>query len=105
MADRPRYESMVQPFLVRVRPRRPLTPTQQIVADLVARGMRYPDIGKALSMRPETVKFHTICVAKLLPGDLPAQARVATWWRGATRDVLTGEGLPREPELVGPPPR
>lgn len=48
-------------------PIRPLSPAQQRVADLVARGFDVPDIAKALKLETSTVRSHVQTIAYLLP--------------------------------------
>ena len=63
-----------------VSPVRPLTPTQARVAQLVALGKTYIEIGADLSMAPHTVRHHVYDIANLLPDDgLPQYRRVQRW--------------------------
>ena len=79
--------------LVRVKPARPLTPTECIVVSLLAFGENCVEVAVRLGVSKRTVKFHVKNAAQKLPGDLPAQMRVITWYRGATADVLTGDPM------------
>jgi DNA-binding CsgD family transcriptional regulator len=72
---------------------RALSMTEQVVADLVGLRMEYHEIGEALGLTKETVRDHCRNAAMKIPGDLPAQARVMAWARGATLDVLRGDTL------------
>ena len=80
--------------ITRVPPLRRLTPMEQIITALLAKGLNYPQAGQVLGIKPSVAKMHCHAVAAKLPGDLPALMRVVAWWRGATLDVLTGANLP-----------
>lgn len=61
-------------------PVRPLTPTQARVAQLVARGKTYQEIGADLNISPRTAEHHVYDIANLLPDDgLPQYRRVQRW--------------------------
>ncbi len=72
-----------------------LTPTEQLVVALLAEGRSYREIGKILSISPQTARVHARRAADKIPGDkaLKPQAKCAAWWRGASLGVLTGEAL------------
>lgn len=68
----------------------PLTPTQQLVAELVVSGKTAEQIAERLGIKPVTARFHVRSIAAKIPGSLPARSRIVTWWRGATMHVLNG---------------
>lgn len=74
----------------------PMSPTQYAVVMLLGVRYSYQRIAQELGVRPETVRSHAVQAAEKIPGDFPVQARCMLWARGATLDVLTGEGLMRE---------
>lgn len=76
--------------MVRLRLHRPLTPTQDIVARLVAEGKSASVIAERLGITEKTVRYHIREVAGQIPGSLPAKARIHVWWHGATEAVLRG---------------
>lgn len=65
----------------RAEPIRPLTPRQVQVAQELARGRSYRDVGRALGMKPRTVRMHVAAIALLLPNPdaLPAGRLVTVW--------------------------
>lgn len=68
----------------------PLTPMQLAVSELLGLGLTYGELAAHLKISEDMVRTHTKRAAKKLPGDLPAQAKVMVWARGATLDVLLG---------------
>jgi FixJ family two-component response regulator len=66
--------------LVAVVPFRPLTASEQRVANLIGMGLSYKAIGRQLKMSPRTVQHHVGIIAGLIPDDgLPARERVQVW--------------------------
>jgi len=60
--------------------RHDLTPRQLEVAELVAHGDGYKDIGKKLGISCWTAKAHVVGIASRLPDDgLPPLRRVMRW--------------------------
>lgn len=65
---------------IAVKPFRPLTPQQERVADLVARGWGAKAIAARLRISPRTVEHYIEEIAALLPDDdLSPQDRVQLW--------------------------
>lgn len=63
-----------------VEPFRPLTPAQERVADLLARGWSYKHIAQRLNAQTRTIEHHVENIADLLPDDgLPPRERVQIW--------------------------
>lgn len=57
-----------------------LTPRQRDVAQLVAQGLNYRQIGEALDMAPDTARVHVHAIAQRIPDStLPAYKRVMVW--------------------------
>jgi DNA-binding CsgD family transcriptional regulator len=81
------------PDIARVPLRRPLTRMESVVVSLLALGYNYKQCARMLAVSYQCVKFHCLAAAAKIPGDLPAQNRVIVWFRGAPREVLTGEHL------------
>lgn len=77
----------------RVPPLNPLTRQENLVAALVAHGYKYPRIAELLHCSERTVRTHIENIAAKIPGDLPQANRIAVWWRGASKEVLTGSAL------------
>jgi DNA-binding CsgD family transcriptional regulator len=77
----------------RVPTSRPLSPTQFAVAVLVGMEWSYREIARELGLSERVTQAHVHRAAKKIPGDLPFKARVATWIRGASMSVLTGDAL------------
>lgn len=75
----------------RVRPIRPLTGLEWLIASLLAEVRPYAEIAELLGMSRHSIRAYTAKAAKKLPGNLPAQVRVALWYRGASLEVLTWE--------------
>jgi hypothetical protein len=55
----------------------------------LARGDACGELGVSL----RTVRYHLYEAAKRIPGDMPAEAKVVAWARGASLDVLEGRSL------------
>ena len=53
-----------------------LTKRQREVVALLAQGMSYPEIGRALGIARETVRAHARTIALQCPGDDPMQRRI-----------------------------
>lgn len=72
---------MTQPIRLDDEPRRPLSPRQQEVADLLARGWSYKRIASELDISPDTVQTHVEEIANKLPNadDLTAGTLVMLW--------------------------
>lgn len=83
----------VWPEIDRVPLRRDLTRMETVVVSLLALGYNYKQIARMLDVSYQCVKFHCLSAAAKIPGDLPAQTRVRVWFRGARKEVLTGEHL------------
>lgn len=79
----------------RVRPKYGLTGQEMLITGLIAEGRNYSAIADLLSITRDTVKWHAKNAAAKIPGDLPAQMKLAVWYRGAPIFVLTGEGSVR----------
>lgn len=73
---------------------KPLSPMQTVVTMLAALGLSHEEIRAELKLGSlRTVRYHLNEAAARIPGDLPAEARVVAWARGATIDVLEGRTL------------
>lgn len=81
---------------------RPATPTQELVASLLARHYDYRAIGVLLGLSRLTVRWYAKHLAAKIPGDLPMQMRIVVWYRGGSLEVLTGSAL-RHPPAPAPP--
>lgn len=86
--------------ITRVPLHRDLTESERIVALLLARGFKPDKIAMRVGCAVNTVRMHIITAALKIPGNLPAQTKLIVWWRGASLDVLTGDGLAREDEAI-----
>ena len=80
-------------MIVRARLSQPLTPTQELVAELVVAGKTADEIAERMGIKATTARFHIRSIASKIPGSLPAKGRIVTWWRGASLAVLSGEGV------------
>lgn len=80
---------------------KPVSRMQIVVATLLGLGRAHDEIATQLSININTVRWHLKELAKRIPGDLPAEARVVAWVRGATQDVLEGKTLRYEIMLEG----
>lgn len=92
---------------MRVPTLRPFTRRELEVAQLLGEGLHTPQIANRLRLRRWTVESYVRSAASKLPGDLPARARLAVWWRGApieaflpTRPIGGTICLPRIPRLA-----
>ena len=72
----------------RVKTTRPLTPKQEHIVVLLDQGFTYPEIGEQLGIHSRSVKGHVERIARVIPGLLPARAKVVAWWRGAPAETL-----------------
>lgn len=81
------------PEVVRVPTIGRLSDMQYVVTSLVGINLNYRQIAAELSIEPSTAKYHAEEAAKKIPGDLPTQAKLAAWVRGASLDVLEGRNL------------
>ena len=61
---------------------RPLTPAELKAAHYLSQGLTYRQLAEVLGISPRTAKQHIINAAAKIPGDLPLQLRVITWYRG-----------------------
>lgn len=77
----------------RVEPLKPLTPVQLVIATMLGLSYSHAEIAAELHITVGTVRDHLTHLAKRIPGDLPATARVIAWVRGASLDVLEGRTL------------
>lgn len=77
----------------RVPPFHPLTRQEELVASLIGHGYKATEVAVMLQCSLRTIRSHADRIALKLPGNLPAQARIAVWWRGASEDLLTGATL------------
>ena len=68
----------------------PLSAMQEIVVDLLGIGFTYTELAAQLEISEEVVREHAKRAAKKIASDLPTQARVVAWARGASQDVLQG---------------
>lgn len=60
--------------------RLPLTPRQLEVVELVARGKRYPEIGRLLGISPHTVKNHAENAKDRIGSALPLREALTRWY-------------------------
>lgn len=77
----------------RVDPLKPITPMQLVIATMLGLKFSHAEIAAELNITVGTVRDHLTHLAKRIPGDLPATARVIAWVRGASLDVLEGRTL------------
>lgn len=72
-------------------PVRRLTPRQEEVAALVAKGKTNKQIATTLSVSENTVKAHIQAIGNLLgePHELPAKSRLLLWLRQRGTPVIT----------------
>jgi hypothetical protein len=66
---------------------------QFAIATLLGVGMAHAEIAEALHISVSNVRSHMRYAARKLPGDLPMEAKLVAWVRGATLDVLEGTTL------------
>ena len=71
----------------------PPTPMQLVIAVMVGLNYDHATIAKELNIGVPTVRDHLARLARRIPGDLPATARVIAWVRGASLDMLEGRTL------------
>lgn len=72
---------------------KPLSPMQYVIATLCGIGQSHAEIAETLHITVGTVRDHLNKIKAKLPGDLPREARIMAWARGATTDVLEGRAL------------
>ena len=63
---------------------------QFAVATLLGVGLSHAEIATELHISISNVRAHMRYAAKKIPGDLPMEAKIVAWIRGATLDVLEG---------------
>lgn len=80
---------------------KPVTPMQLVVATLLGVGQTHAQVAAYLKIAVGTVRDHLNTLARRIPGDLPAEAKVVAWVRGATIDVLEGRTLRYEVMVEG----
>lgn len=85
----------------RAAPLKPVTPLQLVIASLLGVGATHAEVATQLNIKIGTLRDHLNRLAKRLPGDLPAEARVVAWVRGASLDVLEGKTLRYEMMVQG----
>lgn len=80
--------------MTRVRPHRPLTDMQQVVAECLGRGKDYQEAAAELGISAQTVRVHVRAISQLLPNpdSLPPQTHVMLW--AAHEAWLTKSGVP-----------
>src|SRR3982751_2588773 len=83
-------------MLVRVPPLAPLSPMQYAVTMLLGVGYSHKEIAETLSISVSMVRSHMREALAKIPGDLPREARLVAWVRGATLDVLEGTTIRAE---------
>lgn len=66
---------------------------QYAVTVLLGLGLSHKEIAEQLRIKPSMVRSHMNDAAKKIPGDLPREARLVAWIRGAPLDVLEGTML------------
>ena len=76
--------------MVRVEPLAPLSPMQYAVTVLLGIGLSHAEIADELKITVSNVRSHMRFAAAKLPGDLPREAKLVAWVRGASLDVLEG---------------
>lgn len=67
---------------------RPLTAREEHVVQLLAQEFSTQSIADQLGIAPATVRAHVERAAMKVPGTLSPRARLISWWRGATLEVL-----------------
>ncbi len=67
---------------------RPFTKPQAKVVKLVGQGHSFLECAPLMAMSYRGVLNHARAAAKKIPGDLPLQAKLLAWSRGATKEVL-----------------
>lgn len=74
-----------------VKPLRRPTPTQERVAELVARGLSYAEIARLMGIAPRTVRAHVATLDLLLAGleGLPPKTRVYLAAKSWERSAIT----------------
>lgn len=77
----------------RVTPFAPLSPMQYAVTMLLGVGESHATIAEILHISVTNVRSHMRFAAAKIPGDLPREAKLVAWVRGATLDVLEGTTL------------
>ena len=80
-------------MIERVPPIKPLSPMQYAVAMLLGLGYSHKEIAVQLHISRSMVRSHMREAMRKLPGDLPREARLVAWVRGASLDVLDGMRL------------
>lgn len=79
--------------MIRAATASPLSRMQYIVAELLGSGLPVDVVAAELHITVDGVRHHVKAAAAKIPSDLPAQAAVIAWARGATADVLQGASL------------
>jgi DNA-binding CsgD family transcriptional regulator len=69
----------------------PLSRRQLLVVALLSEGYKLKEIADLIGIKERAVREHIERAAPRIPGDLPSQARLIAWYRGATLGVLTGK--------------
>lgn len=85
---------MKLPAAAVVAPLSPLHRSEIAVVELLARLYNYAEIGEMLGLTAKTVCTYATNAAARVPGDLPQQAKLVAWARGAPLEVLEGTLLP-----------
>jgi hypothetical protein len=80
---------------------KPLSPMQFVIATLCGIGQSHAEIADTLHITIGTVRDHLNKISRKLPGDLPREARIVAWVRGAPLDVLEGRSLRYEVMIEG----
>lgn len=80
-------------MIERVTPLRPLSPMQYAVTMLLGLGFSHDQIAAELRIARGMVRTHMRLARAKIPGDLPREAALVAWVRGAALDVLTGQAL------------
>lgn len=70
---------------------RPLSDRQLEVVRLLAAGKTHEKIAKHLDCKVATVRYHIREAAMRVPGEGSASTRLVYWYRGASRELLSGD--------------
>lgn len=84
-------------YVVRVKAIPRLTDAQLAVVKLLAAEKSHEEIAKALGMSVRGVQFHVSRAALRIPGDGQAKERLKFWYRGVSKEQLTGEAPMKSP--------
>ncbi len=61
---------------------RPFTPAEEHAVGLLLQGLTCRQVAETMGCSYYTARNHIVNAAEKIPGDLPTQLRIVTWYRG-----------------------